>query len=74
MIARFAHSHRRCCWPPSRRAGHAQSKYPDKPIKIVVGFTAGGGTDVAARIVGAEAQRSDWARPSWSRTGPAPAA
>jgi tripartite-type tricarboxylate transporter receptor subunit TctC len=32
--------------------GHAQSKYPDKPIKILVGFSAGGGTDVAARIVG----------------------
>ena len=32
--------------------GHAQSKYPDRPIKILVGFSAGGGTDVAARIVG----------------------
>ena len=32
-------------------AGHAQAKYPDRPVKIVVGFTAGGGTDVAARIV-----------------------
>ena len=31
---------------------HAQSKYPDRPIKILVGFSAGGGTDVAARIVG----------------------
>ena len=29
----------------------AQSRYPDKPIKIIVGFGAGGGTDVAARIV-----------------------
>ena len=26
-------------------------KYPDKPIKLMVGFSAGGGTDVAARIV-----------------------
>ena len=33
-------------------ASQAQSKYPDKPIKILVGFAAGGGTDVAARIVG----------------------
>jgi tripartite-type tricarboxylate transporter receptor subunit TctC len=33
-------------------ASHAQSKYPDRPIKILVGFSAGGGTDVAARIVG----------------------
>src|SRR5437764_10141779 len=26
-------------------------KYPDHPIKILVGFAAGGGTDVAARII-----------------------
>jgi tripartite-type tricarboxylate transporter receptor subunit TctC len=26
-------------------------KFPDKPIKMLVGFSAGGGTDVAARIV-----------------------
>jgi tripartite-type tricarboxylate transporter receptor subunit TctC len=32
-------------------AGHAQSKYPDHPVKVVVGFTAGGGTDVAARVI-----------------------
>jgi tripartite-type tricarboxylate transporter receptor subunit TctC len=33
-------------------AGHAQTaRYPDKPIKILVGFAAGGGTDVAARIL-----------------------
>jgi tripartite-type tricarboxylate transporter receptor subunit TctC len=29
----------------------AQAKYPDKPVKMVVGFTAGGGTDVVARIL-----------------------
>ncbi len=29
----------------------AQSKYPDHPVKVVVGFTAGGGTDVAARVI-----------------------
>src|SRR5205814_5114521 len=27
------------------------TRYPDRPIKIVVGFAAGGGTDVAARIL-----------------------
>ncbi len=32
-------------------SSHAQSKYPDKPVKVVVGFTAGGGTDVAARVI-----------------------
>jgi tripartite-type tricarboxylate transporter receptor subunit TctC len=29
----------------------AQSGYPDRPIKLLVGFSAGGGTDVAARIL-----------------------
>jgi tripartite-type tricarboxylate transporter receptor subunit TctC len=32
--------------------GHAQSgTYPDRPMKMLVGFAAGGGTDVAARIM-----------------------
>jgi tripartite-type tricarboxylate transporter receptor subunit TctC len=26
-------------------------KYPDHPVKVVVGFSAGGGTDVAARVI-----------------------
>ena len=31
---------------------HAQnSGYPNRPIKMLVGFAAGGGTDVAARVV-----------------------
>jgi tripartite-type tricarboxylate transporter receptor subunit TctC len=29
----------------------AQSAYPDRPIRLLVGFAAGGGTDVAARIM-----------------------
>ena len=32
--------------------GHAQSVYPNKFIKIIVGYAAGGGTDVVARVVG----------------------
>jgi tripartite-type tricarboxylate transporter receptor subunit TctC len=32
----------------------AQADYPNRPIKIVVGFGAGGGTDILARLVGAK--------------------
>ena len=32
--------------------------YPNRPIKVVVGFPPGGGTDVAARIVGQEVSKS----------------
>ncbi|MGB6105332.1 MAG: tripartite tricarboxylate transporter substrate binding protein [Pusillimonas sp.] len=32
----------------------ALAAYPDKPIRLVVGFSAGGTTDVVARIVGKE--------------------
>lgn len=31
--------------------GAQSTNYPDRPIKILVGFSAGGGTDVVARIV-----------------------
>ncbi|RZM00531.1 MAG: tripartite tricarboxylate transporter substrate binding protein [Variovorax sp.] len=30
----------------------AQSNYPDKPIRLVVGYSAGGPTDVLARVLG----------------------
>ncbi len=33
---------------------HAQGDYPGKPIKLVVGYAAGGPTDVIARLVGQE--------------------
>ena len=39
-------------------AGLAQDNYPNKPIKMVIGFGAGGSTDRAARLV-AEAMSSD---------------
>ena len=37
---------------------HAQTKYPEKPIKILVGFPAGGPTDIVARLVGNRLEKS----------------
>jgi tripartite-type tricarboxylate transporter receptor subunit TctC len=37
---------------PLKASADAISEYPNRPISIVVGFTAGGGNDVVARIVG----------------------
>jgi tripartite-type tricarboxylate transporter receptor subunit TctC len=36
---------------PAIEAAAQGAKYPDKPVKMVVGFSAGGGTDVVARIL-----------------------
>jgi len=35
----------------------AQAKYPDKPIKILVGFAAGGPTDIIGRLIGSRLEK-----------------
>jgi len=36
---------------PASGAAAQTARFPDKPIKMIVGFSAGGGTDVVARIL-----------------------
>src|SRR5262249_36696485 len=36
---------------PAVEAAAQPAKFPDRPLKMLVGFSAGGGTDVVARIV-----------------------
>jgi tripartite-type tricarboxylate transporter receptor subunit TctC len=36
----------------SGESAQAQGQYPNKPVRIIVGYAAGGGTDVVARVIG----------------------
>ena len=41
-------------WPTTASA----QTYPDRPVRVLHGFAAGGNADVVARLVGAETPRS----------------
>ena len=57
-----------------RRQRRAQADYPSRPIHFIVGFAAGGGNDLFARLVMQKFQEQHRRTPRSSRTSPAPAA
>lgn len=55
-------------------AGLAQAQtapFPAKPIRWVVPYPAGGGSDFLARTIGQQLSTHKWASPSWWTTSPA---
>ena len=44
------------------QSAHAQGAYPDRPIRILVGYPAGGGVDIVARLIGDRLQQL-WGHP-----------
>jgi hypothetical protein len=55
------------------RTGGAQQNYPDKPVRILLGFAAGGPGDILSRVLGEKLSEA-WGRPSSSRASRALAA
>ncbi len=50
-----------CAWLAAA-AAHAQDEFPTKPIRILVGFAPGSGTDVLARAI-AQKMSDNWRQP-----------
>ncbi len=40
-----------CLTAPSQHPAYAQARYPDRPVRIVLPFAAGGVADITARII-----------------------
>ena len=57
---------------PAGRALHSAQAYPSRPVRFIVPAPPGGALDIIARLMGQWLTNSS-ARPSSSRTGPAPA-
>src|SRR5262252_3521194 len=47
---------------PSLLPGHAAAQYPAKPVRLIVGFTPGGGIDIMARLT-AQKLTERWGKP-----------
>jgi hypothetical protein len=58
--------------PAASRIARAQS-YPTRPVHLIVGFAAGGGADITARLIG-QWLSDRLGHPSSSRIGRAPTA
>src|SRR5688572_342284 len=53
--------------------GASSQDYPNRPVRMLVGYPAGGGMDAIARVVAAKLSEL-LGQPLWSRTAPAPRA
>ena len=49
-------------------AAYAQADYPNRPVKLIVGFAPGGSTDLAARILAQALSEQQMPRSKWRTT------
>src|ERR1700754_3648934 len=49
-------------WPGSAPAQQVAADYPNRPVRIIVGFTPGGAPDITARVI-AQGLQERWKQP-----------